>query len=135
MGGASLCLYHNSLTAGGSHHVMFLSDELLFLLPSTGFASPPSTSSCVLKEMEILFTQSTNAHICSLMLNFVDMRRLVSRLVSSDCLQEDVKKEKKVSQQKNKALAFKRCVSVCRSGGRPPTVVCACACNQGLIDL
>lgn len=88
VGGACWCLYHNSLTAGGSHHVMFLTDVLLLLLLllSTGLISPPSTSSCVLKEMEILFTQSTNTHICSLMLHFVDMRRLVGRLVSSDRL-------------------------------------------------
>lgn len=67
----------------------FLTDESL-LLSSTGLISLPSTSSCVLKEMEILFTHWTNTHICSLSLLFlyVDMHRLVVRLVASDRLQE-----------------------------------------------
>lgn len=109
MGGARRCLHHNTLTAGGGNNVMFLTGEELLLLlppPSTLRVSPPSTSSCVLKEMEILFTQSTNTHICSLMLLFVDVRRSVGRSVLSDRLQEVVKKKKKLPSQKKQEISL-----------------------------
>lgn len=80
VGGARRCLHHNTLTAGGGNNVMFLTgEELLLPPPSTLLVFLPSTSSCVLKEMEILFTQSTNTHICSLMHLFVDVRQSVGR--------------------------------------------------------
>lgn len=129
VGGARRCLHHNTLTAGGGNNVMFLTGEELLLLPppSTLRVSPPSTSSCVLKEMEILFTQSTNTHICSLMLLFVDVRRSVGRSVcfvwssSGGC--EEEKKVTQPEKTRNQPLNT-LCVSASRTGGRPPTVVC-----------
>lgn len=107
VGGARRCLHHNTLTAGGGNNVMFLTGEELLLLlppPSTLLVFPPSTSSCVLKEMEILFTQSTNTHL------FFDAslrrRASVGRSVLSDRLQEFVKKKKKVTQPEKQEISL-----------------------------